>query len=299
MKTPINWSPMGSGAQAMGPAKTGQAGAPDFPSDFMPRLKQLDLGIEAVFLAWEIARLTGRGTNPKQQRALMLLVLAAQLTSAEGSTRLPLSAGGHLDRALDEFGTTAEERAAIENLLDEAKQACSGLAGSGLADLFGGPGDYRPLIIDHDCLYLQKLHVLEERVGEKLRALIDSDAAGAAGGPLAGKLDQVIESALIDVFENPPDGPFGKIELDSGQKQAVRSALGGRIAIISGRPGSGKTSIVASLLRVLARIGSPPLESMALAAPTGKAADRMRQAIANHLGAISDCGEADRRLAEA
>jgi len=298
MKTPINWSPMGSGAQAMGPAKTGQAGAPDFPSDFMPRLKQLDLGIEAVFLAWEITRLTGRETGPKQQRALMLLLLAAQLTSAEGSTRLPLSDGGHLDRALDEFGVTAEERAAIESLLGEARQACSGPASPGLADIFGGPGDYRPLIIDHDCLYLQKLHVLEERVGKKLRLLIDSKAAGATGGPPDSKLDQAIESALIDVFENPPAGPFGKIELDSSQKQAVRNALKGRIAIISGRPGSGKTSIVTSLLRVLARIGSPPLESMALAAPTGKAADRMRQAIANHLGAISDCGEADRRLAE-
>jgi exodeoxyribonuclease V alpha subunit len=304
MKALINWSPLGSGVLAMGLAGKKEADTPYFPADLMPRLKQLDLGIEAVYLAWEIARLAAEETSPGQQRALILLLLAAQLASAEGSTRLPLSPGGHLERALDEFGTTAEELADIESLLDEAKKLCSGPAGhgpagSGLADLFGGPGDYRPLIIDHNCLYLQKLHVLEDRVGKMLRARIVSEAAGAVSETVDGKLDQNIEDALIEVFDRPPVGVSGLIALDAEQKQAVRTALSGRIAIISGRPGSGKTSIVASLLRVLARTGSPPLESMALAAPTGKAADRMRQAIANHLGAISDRGEADRRLAEA
>lgn len=291
MKAELSWTPLGCGSY--------KGHNPDFPGDFLPRLKHLDLGVEEVFLAWELVRLTGLAMDPRRQRAVMLLVLAARLASAEGSTRLPLAPGGYLNRVLEEFNTTAEEQAAIEDLLAEAQQAGRGLADPGLAVLFGGPGDYRPLIIDHGCMYIQKLHVLEARVGKNLRARINGELAAAGSGPVAGKLDHAVERALQEVFNSPPVGPSGKIVLDAEQKEAVMAALTGRIAIVSGRPGSGKTSIVASVLRVLARAGRPPLESMALAAPTGKAADRMRQAITNHLAAIPDPGEADRRLAEA
>lgn len=290
MKASVHWTPLGCRAY--------RGDHPGFPCDFIPRLKHLDLGIEEVFLAWEMARLAGPETSPGQRRAVMLLVLAVRLMANEGSTRLPLSPGGLLDRVWEEFNTTAEERATIEVLLNEARKAARGPGGSGLADLFGGPGEYRPLIIDHGCLYMQKLHVLESRVGGMLRERIGRGPA-VAGGQDAGQLDSATENAVHEVFGCPPAGASGKIELDDEQKAAVRAALSGHIAVISGRPGSGKTSIVASLLRVLARLGSPPLESIALAAPTGKAADRMRQAIAGHLAAIPEPGEADRRLAEA
>jgi exodeoxyribonuclease V alpha subunit len=294
----INWTPLGCGAKAMGFSAGGPVDDPEFPCDFIARIEQLDLGFEAVFLAWEIARLAGRDFGRIKQRALMLLVLAAQLSSNEGSTRLPLTDGGYLDRTLNEFKTSEEEREVIGNLLYEAQQICSGLAGSDLADIFGGPGQYRPLIIDHGCIYMQKLHVLEARVGRLLWERINSETAGEYIERGDGSPGEMIDAALGHIFKYPPMGPSQKIELDSEQKEAVRAALSGRITIVSGRPGSGKTSIVASLLRVLARVGSPPLESIALAAPTGKAADRMLQSIRNHLAQIPDAGEADRRLAE-
>ena len=46
-------------------------------------------------------------------------------------------------------------------------------------------------------------------------------------------------------------------------------------------------------------VGNPPLESIALASPTGKAADKMRQSIESHLHAITNPGKADSRLAGA
>lgn len=262
---------------------------PAFPVDFLPRLKSLDLGVEAVFLAWETSRLVAKHVNPEQQRALILLLLAVQVASARGSTRLPLLTGGHLVRILEELGATAQERALIEELLEKAQ---SGPTGIGLGDLFGGPGAYRPLIIDHGCLYIQKFHFLESRVGERLREHF-------AGEGINETVDGAVESALQEVFDYPPTFEFGKAELDEEQKKAVRAALGSRMAVISGRPGSGKTSIVACVLRVLARLGRPPLESIALAAPTGKAADRIRGSIADHLLAIPNPKEADRRLAVA
>lgn len=294
----INLTPLGCGAAALGFAKPASGGAPDFPTDLASRVEHLDLGVESVYLAWEIARLAGEGISPDRQRALVLLILAARMVLAEGSTRLPIISRTHLDHTLDEFKTTDQERAAIDDLLESAQAICRGSEVSGLSEIFGGPEAYRPLIIDHDCLYIQKLHVLEARVGKELRERITSEAAMPETGAAAEKPTINVENALCEVFEAPPSGPLGKVELDDEQKEAVRMALSGRITVISGRPGSGKTSIMASLLRVLARIGNPPLESIALASPTGKAADRMRQSIENHLQAITKPNQADSRLAE-
>lgn len=299
MRNLISWTPLGCGAAALGFARPASSGAPEFPIDLASRVEHLDLGVESVFLAWEIARLAGEGISPDQQRALVLLILAARMVLAEGSTRLPIIFRSYLERTLEEFKTTDQERAAIDELLESVQAICSGSEVSGLSEIFGGPDEYRPLIIDHGCLYIQKMHVLEARVGKDLRERITSEAAMTETGPAAEKQDISIEIALREVFESPPSGPLGKVELDDEQKEAVRTALSGRLTVISGRPGSGKTSIVASLLRVLARVGNPPLESIALASPTGKAADRMRQSIESHLHAITDPNQADSRLAEA
>ncbi|MFO8193034.1 MAG: exodeoxyribonuclease V subunit alpha [Bacillota bacterium] len=301
----IRWTPSGSGA-AIFEAAAGDRG--DWPLLFAPlvtRAAQLDLGVEDVYLAWEITRLADDSLSTGEQKALLLLILAARAAAAEGSTRLPVEASGHLDRILAALSLSEDEHKDVDQLLRKAETAVasreSAESGSGLANIFGGPTDYRPLIFDHGYLYIQKLHVLEARVGQNLRERIGngSDKTEKDRGRRRGtKPDPLIEKALAEVFATPPEGPFGKAELDDRQKEAVRTALAGRITVVSGRPGSGKTSIVATILRVLARLDSPSLGSIALAAPTGKAADRMRRAIADHLKAIPGAGEADHRLLE-
>lgn len=292
MKAGFNLTPRGCASC------TGDGDDPPFPEDFLPRIKHLDLGPEELYLAWELVRLSGGALHIRQQRAMMLLVLAVRLASAEGNTHLPLAPGGYLHRVLEEFNATAEERAAIEELLAAVPPVGVGPVNRGLSAIWGGPDDYRPLILDGGRLYIQKFHVLENRVGENLRARL-SDRPAEGGKPVNEKAEQALRKAVQEVFDNPPVGPSGKIELDAGQKEAILAALSSRIAIISGRPGSGKTSIVAGVLRALVRIGYPPLESVALAAPTGKAADRLRISIADHLASIPKPGTADRRLANA
>ncbi len=293
-----NWTPMGCGARSVALKKGHPETTMHFPGDLVPRAENLDLGIENIFLAWEIARLAGEETVREKQRALVLLILAVQAFSAGGSTRLPLAFDRSLGRILDELSVTDSERTAIGGLLIEAQQAGSEADASGLSGVFGGPGDYRPLIIDHGCLYTQKLHVLEARVGAALRKRI-CEPYGPDLIPGPEKVDAAAEIALREVFDSPPAGPRGAITLDQEQKQAVRAALSGRITVVSGRPGSGKTSIVASILRVLARTGRPSPESIALAAPTGKAADKMRQSVEEHLAAIPFAAVSDNRLAGA
>ena len=65
-----------------------------------------------------------------------------------------------------------------------------------------------------------------------------------------------------------------------GQRQAVQSAMGKKLFVLSGGPGTGKTSTVLRLLLMLQRHGGHQGEiRMALAAPTGKAAQRLSQAL--------------------
>ena len=86
-----------------------------------------------------------------------------------------------------------------------------------------------------------------------------------------------------------------EITLSSEQRNAVRNVAMRRVAIISGGPGTGKTSIVLAIVRMLVRLGIRPGE-IALAAPTGKAAHRMGESIRDGLAQVRQPAPADRPL---
>lgn len=68
-----------------------------------------------------------------------------------------------------------------------------------------------------------------------------------------------------------------KIETEEGltyarlQKKAIRSAMENGVMVLTGGPGTGKTTVVRAILRIFESMG---LE-IALAAPTGRAAKRL------------------------
>jgi exodeoxyribonuclease V alpha subunit len=129
-----------------------------------------------------------------------------------------------------------------------------------------------PLILDDDNrLYLHRYFDYECRLASSLagrRRRIDRAAADAAKPPapnVVALLDRLFGTNTAD-----PDAP-------DWQKVAVITALLGRLTIISGGPGTGKTTAVVNLLACL--LEDNPQCRIALAAPTGKAAARITEAL--------------------
>lgn len=133
--------------------------------------------------------------------------------------------------------------------------------------LVGQPGAYAPLLHDGERLYFAR-HWQEERaVAERLLALAQTRFELP---PSAARL-------LRDYFW----------EGETGQCRAARQALCGALSVIAGGPGTGKTTTVLRLLAVLLA-SSPKALKVALAAPTGKAAQRVSESLRTNKGSISD-----------
>ena len=134
------------------------------------------------------------------------------------------------------------------------------------SSVVGWPGQRQPLILDRrGRLYLYRYWRYEQRLAEDLQR--------RAGENLAVD-DARLRSELALLFPRHPQlvGP-------DWQKAAAAVAALKRLCIISGGPGTGKTSTVLRILALLTgQNGDQPLR-MALAAPTGKAAARLQEAI--------------------
>lgn len=143
----------------------------------------------------------------------------------------------------------------------------------------GRPGEERPLVLaDHGRLYLHRYWEYEATLAFDL-------ACRAANRPPDVNLE-----ALATTWKSLPD----RYRLSPGQRvAAVTAALRG-LAVISGGAGTGKTTIVACMLRLLAAISTParPLR-VRLAAPTGKAAGRLKEQLRAHRGILDPDGTID------
>ncbi|TWI67631.1 DNA helicase/exodeoxyribonuclease V alpha subunit [Pseudoduganella lurida] len=131
----------------------------------------------------------------------------------------------------------------------------------------------QPLVLDGERLYLRRYWRDEATVAASVRsratALHDVDTA-----EVRGWLDRLFAQ---DKRGKAADGDTGP----DWQKIACAAALRGQLAVITGGPGTGKTYTVARLLALLfAMAGNQAHElRIALAAPTGKAAARLKQSI--------------------
>lgn len=82
----------------------------------------------------------------------------------------------------------------------------------------------------------------------------------------------------LPAFSLWPD-PSSIKEIDAHQRSKLADALMGRVAILGGSPGTGKTYVTAQMVRALLRTGAVGVDDIAVGAPTGKAAVRITEAM--------------------
>ena len=130
----------------------------------------------------------------------------------------------------------------------------------------GRPGEFFPLISDPgDRLYLHRYWDYEHRLADAIRRRVASPMTAAAPQRL---------KAALDRFFPVPEGA-----VPDRQKLAALVAATSRLCVISGGPGTGKTTTAAKILGLLAELTRPePLRAF-LCAPTGKAAMRLAEAM--------------------
>ncbi len=107
-------------------------------------------------------------------------------------------------------------------------------------------------------IYLAAYYYTEREIAERLRALA-----------IKGEYDEAQADRRIKSIEKASD-----ITLDDRQREAVKSSVGNGVLIITGGPGTGKTTTINSLIRYY----KEDHDVIALAAPTGRAAKRMAEA---------------------
>jgi exodeoxyribonuclease V alpha subunit len=111
----------------------------------------------------------------------------------------------------------------------------------------------------HRAVYLAKFHLSETNIAARLKALINAPKTIRPIDP--GKALAWVQNQL-------------DITLAPRQVEAVKCALTNKVVVITGGPGTGKTTIINAILKIFAKARVKFL----LAAPTGRAAKRMSEA---------------------
>lgn len=220
---------------------------------------------------------------------LGLLLTSLFLADGEGSLAVNLDADA-LTRRLDGIADDPDLQGWIADALDDER--------SGRFEHVIGDGrhrgvDRRPVLTWTDgtrrFLYFQKHLRAEEILAKRL-----SERAARPGRFVD---DAAVVAALDDVLKHTPLKARGEpVRWDADQLTALGLAIARPLVVISGGPGTGKTTVVLALLRTLARLGIRP-DRIALAAPTGRASQRLGDSLRTGLESLGDAApEVDRSL---
>lgn len=122
--------------------------------------------------------------------------------------------------------------------------------------------DLTPLILEQNRLYLQRYWFYENRLAEQIKNLLKRSFSNR-------NLKLVLNRYFIDLID----------ETD-WQREAARKAVNQAFSIITGGPGTGKTTTVVKILALMQEsVIKEEALCIALAAPTGKAAMRLQESI--------------------
>ncbi len=153
------------------------------------------------------------------------------------------------------FDTVVEQTSSLDVLPADVLRALVTLEKQGRIVTDGAPVDGR----SRRVVYLRGLHVAETFVARRLETMANRQPSGT---PWRAEQDLArIESEL-------------GLTLDERQREAVKATLSSSLLVVTGGPGTGKTTIVRAMVAMAQSAGI----RMLLAAPTGRAAQRLQEA---------------------
>ncbi len=115
------------------------------------------------------------------------------------------------------------------------------------------------VIIDNECYYLDEFYKAEEYICDRIYRLNEEERKKLP------KLDKKINQLEL----------MNGITYDESQRTAIYKAINNNLTIITGGPGTGKTTIVKCIVKLLIEINGLKLDKLALLAPTGRAARKL------------------------
>lgn len=129
--------------------------------------------------------------------------------------------------------------------------------------------DQRKLAVENNNFYLKKYFYGEWDIATQLARLMQEDSEQ----PLADEKQLTADLSQIETQMN--------IEYDLFQRDAITKALTSKVFLLTGGPGTGKTTIINAIVALYAYENDIDLEAkrlpILLAAPTGRAAKRMSE----------------------
>jgi exodeoxyribonuclease V alpha subunit len=195
-----------------------------------------------------------------------------------GALAMRAVALGHSGFVLED-GRALLDELDVDAALPEAGEWATALRTSAL--VAGEPDVSAPLVFQHGLVALRRYARYEQHLADALRA-----RRGASAGP-------VDATALARLFALRPG------TLDR-QALAAWTVLRQRLTLVTGGPGTGKTTTVARMLALLVartHAGNEQAARIALAAPTGRAAARLGEAVAAALARDVEEGRLDADVA--
>ncbi len=176
----------------------------------------------------------------RMEQALLYTLQEASL--GDGHTFLPKDT--LLTRTIRNLRLEMEDEDSINNLLDIFERTCR---------------NERIRRVNDDCFY-PPLYNAEQRIADNLISRLD--------GSFDEKLGEDFVNRELIGWEREH-----KFAFDPVQRNAIIQALSHRIFIITGGPGTGKTTILKGIIHLAQKLG----DTICLTAPTGRAAKRMSE----------------------
>lgn len=255
------------------------------PPTLGPLFDALDLSFLDYVTLRDLFQLTGQ--KAETPLVAVLLVLLGRL--AGGSLCLRLEAKSLVDQ--------------MQGGMD--RQTAQTLVNAFLAQMKNGT--YRKLVAeaadpvlplvstvtkDHQLLYFQKYFLHEARLNQQIFNYRRQSAPLDQEHPQYQAITQALYTPDLALRSGPTNIPLAKDDL---QVKAIQMALAEPFVIISGGPGTGKTSLTVNIIRALLLSGID-IAQVVLCAPTGRAAQRMTEAVHRSIDAIEKPSDEDRAM---